>query len=103
MKKVWEADDKFIEAMDEDQQEPMAPIASKLIQLKTSGEQLGVLSSTTFTGFDSDKRSTDPIFNLRKLALQNSKEAGKAKRQPKKSILKSGKKIFFNLRLNFEK
>ena len=43
MKKVWEADDKFIEAMDEDQQEPMAPIAGKLIQLKKIGRATGSL------------------------------------------------------------
>ena len=91
MRKVWEADDKFIEAMDQDQEEPMAPIAGKLIQLKKAGEQIGVLPTTSFTGFGSDQRPSDPIFKLRQLAFPLSKKgAGKAKKS-RKTIKKSRK------------
>ena len=38
MKRIWKADDQFINAMNADTQEPMAPIAGKLIQLKETGE-----------------------------------------------------------------
>ena len=40
MQKVWKADDEFIDEMNQDTDEPMAPIAGKLIQLKKTGEQL---------------------------------------------------------------
>ena len=93
MRKVWEADDKFIEVMDQDQEEPMAPIAGNLIHLKKAGEQIGVLPTTTFTCFGSENtdRPSDPIYKLRQLAFSLSKKgAGKAKKS-RKTIKKSRK------------
>ena len=71
MQKIWDADEKFIKAMNEDTEEPMASIAGKLIQLKKTGEKLGVLPSTTFSGFgvsnNEKTEKSDPIFKLRQM------------------------------------
>ena len=70
MKKVWKADDEFIDEMNNDNEEPMAPIAGKLIQLKQTGEKLGVLPTTKFTGFGTEEETVekaDPCKKLREL------------------------------------
>ena len=54
MKKVHEADDRFIEEMKQDPNEPMAPIAGQLIKTKESLEKAHILPSTVFEGFGND-------------------------------------------------
>ena len=68
LNKVWDADNKFINEMNQDNEEPMAPIAGKLIATKKTLEQVGVLPTTVFEGFGKEKqKSTDPAARLRKL------------------------------------
>ena len=86
LNKVWEADDKFINEMNNDTEEPMAPIAGKLISTKKSLEQMGVLPSTVFEGFGNE--SKDPTERLKILAKQINKKE-KRKRKNKK-VIKGG-------------
>ena len=85
MQKVWDADDKFINAMNEDNEEPMAPIAGKLIELKKTAEQLG--APTTFSGFgatDNEKiKKADPIFKLKQLLQEHYKTEERKERKQK--------------------
>ena len=72
--KVWRADDKFINDMNHDYEEPMAPIAGKLIKAKRLGEQVGILPTTTFSGFGtSEEEIIDPVAKLRELAKKEYK------------------------------
>ena len=76
MQKVWNADDEFVDAMNQDTDEPMAPIAGKLIQLKKkTGEQLGVLPTTKFSGFglDTESERSDPTARLKALVEEKYK------------------------------
>ena len=70
---VWKADDKFINEMERDHDEPMAPIAGKLIKTKKS-RKTGALSTKTFEGF-----GKDPAHKLRMEALKTSKKNEKQK------------------------
>ena len=85
MQKVWDADEKFIKAMNNDNEEPMAPIAGKLIQLKKIGEQLG--APTTFSGFgatDNEKiKKADPFFKLKQLVQEHYKTEERKERKHK--------------------
>ena len=76
MQKVWNADEKFINAMDHDNEEPMAKVAGKLIQLKRAGEKVGVLPSSTFSGFGTEQEADevenkDPVARLRDLVQKD--------------------------------
>ena len=73
---VWKADDKFINEMERDHEEPMAPIAGKLIKTKKFLEKTGALSTKTFEGF-----GKDPAHKLRMEALKTSKKNEKQKRR----------------------
>jgi len=86
LNKVWEADDRFINEMNNDNEEPMAPIAGKLISTKKSLEQMGVLPTTTFEGFGNE--SKDPTERLKILAKEINKKE-KRKRKNKK-VVKGG-------------
>ena len=87
MKRIWKADDQFINAMDQDTEEPMAPIAGKLIQIKETGEKLGL--PTTFSGFGKkEEESTDPCYRLRSLVKEQYKN--EAKQENKKKVQKGG-------------
>jgi len=87
MQKVWKADDEFIDEMNQDTDEPMAPIAGKLIQLKKTGEQLGVLPTTKFSGFglDTESERSDPVYRLRQLVQEKYKNEEKTERKMIKS------------------
>ena len=63
LKKVWDADDQFIDEMKRDKEEPMAPIAGKLISVKKNLEQTHLLSTKRFEGFG----SSDPTARLKEL------------------------------------
>ena len=88
MRKIWSADDKFIRDMDEDPNEPMAAVAQKLIQMKESGEKLGILPTTKFSGFVSNEEgSVDPVARLRNIVkeqyvVDERKERKKKKKMP---------------------
>ena len=86
MKRVWEADDKFIGAMNRDHEEPMAPIAGKLIRLKETAEKLG--APTTFSGFGvaEEEEIIDPCQKLRDLV----KSEYKTEKKGKKKLQKGG-------------
>ena len=88
MKRIWKADDQFINAMDQDTEEPMAPIAGKLIQIKETGEKLGL--PTTFSGFGKKEESenSDPCYRLRSLVKEQYKN--EAKQENKKKVQKGG-------------
>ena len=77
MKKVWEADDKFIRAMDRDTTEPMAPVAGRLIQAKEIAEKLG--APTTFSGFGTEQEpeNADPVARLRQIVSAQYKTEAK--------------------------
>ena len=66
---VWKADDKFINEMEHDHEEPMAPIAGKLIKTRNFRKKTGALSTKTFEGF-----GKDPAHKLRMEALKTSKK-----------------------------
>jgi len=51
LKRIWQADDKFVREMQNDRHEPMAPIAGTLIKTKEQLEQSGLMSSMRFSGF----------------------------------------------------
>ena len=83
MNKVWQADDNFIRAMDNDYQEPMAKVAGKLIQAKETAEKLG--APTTFSGFGTSEEEeiSDPVARLRNLVEQEYKSETKHKKTQK--------------------
>ena len=89
MQKVWNADDEFIDVMDNDYNEPMAPINGKLIQLKKTGEQLGVLPTTKFSGFGLDTESERSDLTARLKALVEEKYKNEEKKERK--MIKSQK------------
>ena len=64
LQKVWEADNKFIEEMKQDPDEPMAPIASRLIKTKESLEKAHLLPSAVFEGFG---EKSDPTARLKQM------------------------------------
>ena len=76
LKKVWDADDQFIDEMKRDKEEPMAPIAGKLIK---NLEQAHLLSTKRFEGFG----SSDPTARLKELV--KSKYRNEEKKQNKQS------------------
>ena len=85
MHKVWQADDNFVRAMNNDHEEPMAKVAGKLIQAKETAEKLG--ASTTFSGFGTSEEpeNSDPVARLRLLAQQEYKaDVKKDKRKVQK-------------------
>ena len=51
LRNVWKADDKFINEMNNDNEEPMAKVAGKLIQTKKFLEQNNLLDTKNFEGF----------------------------------------------------
>ena len=60
LKKVWNADETFINEMNHDTTEPMAPIAGKLIQTKRYLERdLKILPTKIFDGFGRKRRKAN--------------------------------------------
>ena len=88
IRRVWDADDKFISAMNRDHEELMAPIAGKLIKLKETGEKLGVLPTTNFSGFGfpGEEEIIDPVARLRTLVQKEYK----TEKNGKKKLQKGG-------------
>ena len=80
MNKIWQADDNFVRAMNNDYEEPMARVAGKLIQAKETAEKLG--APTTFSGFGTSKEeeNTDPVYKLRQLVKEQYKSETKNKK-----------------------
>ena len=72
--------------MNRDHQEPMAPIAGKLIKLKETGEKLGVLPTTKFSGFGvaEEEELNDPVARLRNLVQSEHKTEKKDKKKVQK-------------------
>jgi len=67
LRNVWNADDKFIKEMNNDNEEPMAKVAGKLIQTKKFLEENNLLDTKNFEGFGSKKKKNiDPAIRLRK-------------------------------------
>ena len=62
LKKVWNADDKFINAMNSIENEKMAPLAGSLISSKQNLEKIGIFPTTVFEGFGVSK---DPTARLK--------------------------------------
>ena len=87
LNKIWQADDKFVDEMKYDYEEPMAPIAGKLIQTKEFMEKTGVLPTKTFSGFGEE--SADPTFKLKQLVKEKYMADEKVDRR-KKKIQKGG-------------
>ena len=72
---IHRADDIFIEKAKNSRDDPIVGnIASKLIQAKETGEKLGVLPTTKFSGFG---MQTDPIERLRLIVKQQYKGGGR--------------------------
>ena len=71
---MWKADEKFINEMSHDHEEPMAPIAGKLIKTIKFLEKTGAPSTKTFEGF-----GKDPANKLRMDPLKTSKNNEKQK------------------------
>ena len=78
MKRIWQADDKFVREMQNDTHEPMAPIAGALIKTKEQLERSGLRSSKRFSGFgvkeDEEELANDPVQRLRELAIEGHKK-----------------------------
>ena len=87
MKKVWEADDKFIRAMDRDTTELMAPIAGRLIQAKEIAEKLGAPTSFSGFGAEEEPENSDPVARLRRLVNEQYKSETK---KDKKKLQRGG-------------
>ena len=71
MQKIWKADDKFINEMEHDKNEPMAPLAGQLIKTKKYLEQATVLPTQEFSGIgikqdddDVSEKTQIPLLNL---------------------------------------
>ena len=77
LQKVWNVDDKFVNAMNNITNEKMAPLAGSLISTKQNLEKMGILPSTVFEGFGAE--SNDPAFRLRALVNENYKKEKKQK------------------------
>ena len=77
MQKVWEADDKFIEEMKQDPDEPMAPIAGRLIKTKESLEKAHMLPTTVFEGFG---EKSDPTARLKQMVEEQYIHKSQSKR-----------------------
>ncbi len=93
MQKVWHADDKFVEAMKHDHEEPMAPVAGKLIQVKEMAEKMG--APTTFSGFGKNtehetSENVDPVAKLRSLVKEQYKSELKKENNNKNKVQKGG-------------
>ena len=71
LKNVWRADDKFIKEMNNDNEEPMAKVAGKLIQTKKFLEQNNLLDTKIFEGFGSKRNKNDPAARLRKTYIND--------------------------------
>ena len=78
LNRVWRADEKFINDMKQDPDEPMAKIASKLISTKRTLERSHILPTTVFEGFganqDDDEEPSDPAARLRDLVKHKYKK-----------------------------
>ena len=75
--------------MNQDTEEPMAPIAGKLIQLKRSAEQAQVLPTTVFEGFGTkEEGSTDPVAWLRNIVKE--RYAVDERKERKRKLQKGG-------------
>ena len=82
LQKVWDADSKFIDEMDRDTEEPMAPVAGKLIRYKKNAEQMGILPTTTCEGFgtkedEEGSENRDPVARRRELVKKQYKNERK--------------------------
>jgi hypothetical protein len=85
MKKVYEADDKFINDMKRDaNNEPMASVAGKLIQTKKALEKAHILPTKVFEGFGEEEENNDPTFRLKQLALKQTKLLNKPSSKKRK-------------------
>ena len=65
LKNVWRAEDKFVNEMNNVNEEPMAKVAGKLIQTKKFLEHNNLLDTKNFEGFGK-KKNIDPALRLRK-------------------------------------
>ena len=72
LRNAWNADDKFINEMNNDNEEPMAKVAGKLIQTKKFLEQNNLLDTKNFEEFGK-KKHIDPALRLRN-SIRNSKK-----------------------------
>ena len=70
LESVRRADDKFINEMRHDTEEPMAKIAGKLIEVKEQLEKNNLLSTKHFEGFG----KSDPAARLRKAYMNEYKK-----------------------------
>ena len=86
---MWSADQKFIDAMDRDTEEPMAKIAGKLIQAKRFAERdAKILPTTVFEGFGEKEEVSDPTARLKALVKEQYKIDERKDR--KRKLIKGG-------------
>ena len=93
LNKVWNADTQFINEMNNDNIEPMAPIAGKLISIKKGLEESGLMSTKTFSGFGANKEvqeeKSDPVMRLRQIVQKEYKNNNKKENKDRR-IQKGG-------------
>ena len=87
LQKIWQADNRFINAMDRDREEPMAPVAGALIQTKESLEKAGLMDTKRFSGFGMDPTARLKELVKQKYTIQDIEEKKNKKRLQKGGVL----------------
>ena len=89
---VWKVDQEFINESNNQNDDPvMGKISANLIRAKRLGEQTGILSSETFSGFG--KKHNDPTYRLKLLARKHKYTDGLRPRAQRDIDNKKHKKI----------